>query len=78
MQTLAVQLTTTLVDDAIELAKGLPRILIHLALAPIERIANACDVAGVLEERRARRLARRNVQQRRRRRGLFGSLNQLT
>jgi hypothetical protein len=55
MQTLALQLTTTLVDDAIELVKGFGRAIAHLATAPIERIALACDVAGVLEQRRADR-----------------------
>jgi hypothetical protein len=59
MQTLALQLTTTLVDDAIELVKGFGRVIIDLATAPIERIARACDVAGVLEQRRADRRAPR-------------------
>jgi hypothetical protein len=59
MQTLALQLTTTLVDDAIEFAKRVARYMIHLATAPIERIARACDVAGVLEQRRADRRALR-------------------
>ncbi|MCC8980607.1 hypothetical protein [Bradyrhizobium acaciae] len=53
MQTLALQLTTTLVDDAIALVQGLGRAILSLATAPIERIARACDVAGVLEQRRA-------------------------
>ncbi len=53
MQTLALQLTTTFVDDAIELVKGFGRVMFDLATAPIERIARACDVAGVLEQRRA-------------------------
>ncbi|MCC8972832.1 hypothetical protein H8B01_20850, partial [Bradyrhizobium sp. Cham227] len=57
MQTLALQLTTTLVDDAIELVKGFGRAVLNLATAPIERIARACDVAGVLEQRRADRRA---------------------
>ena len=55
MQTLAVELTTTFVDDALEFVKGLGRVIIHLATAPIERIARACDVAGVLEQRRTGR-----------------------
>ena len=54
-QTLAFQLTTTFVDDAIELVKGFGRAIVHLATAPIERIAKACDVAGVLERRRSER-----------------------
>ncbi|MBR0798773.1 hypothetical protein JQ615_25630 [Bradyrhizobium jicamae] len=61
MQTLALQLTTTFVDDALEFVKGFGRVVIHLATAPIERIARACDVAGVLEQRRAdKRAARRH------------------
>ncbi|MGY4475627.1 hypothetical protein [Bradyrhizobium sp. USDA 3364] len=59
MQTLALQLTTTFVDDAIELVKGFGRVIFDLATAPIERIADACDVAGVLEQRRADRHAPR-------------------
>ncbi|NLS74048.1 hypothetical protein E3H11_35130 [Bradyrhizobium brasilense] len=61
MQTLALQLTTTLVDDAIELVKGFGRAVLTLATAPIERIARACDVAGVLEQRRADRRAPRQA-----------------
>ena len=53
MQTLALQLTTTFVDDAIELVKGFGHAIFALATAPIERIARASDVAGVLEQRRA-------------------------
>ena len=53
MQTLAYELRTNLIDDAIEFVKGFGRTLVQLAMAPIERIANASDVAGVLEQRRA-------------------------
>ena len=57
MQTLVSQLTTAFVDDAIELVKGFGKVIVHIASAPIERIANACDVGGVLARRRsARRL----------------------
>ncbi|WP_076864043.1 hypothetical protein [Bradyrhizobium mercantei] len=59
MQTLALQLTTTFVDDAIELVTGFGRAILSLATAPIERIARACDVAGVLEQRRADQRASR-------------------
>ncbi|WP_342725122.1 hypothetical protein AAFG07_40410 [Bradyrhizobium sp. B097] len=59
MQTLALQLTTTFVDDAIELVKGFGCAIFAPATAPIERIARACDVAGVLEPRRADRRAPR-------------------
>jgi len=53
MQTLVSQLTTTFVDDALELVKGFGKVVVHLATAPIERIANACDVGGVLAARRS-------------------------
>ncbi|MGY3584978.1 hypothetical protein ACVIGB_005962 [Bradyrhizobium sp. USDA 4341] len=85
MQTLALQLTTTFVDDAIELVKGFGRAIFALATAPIERIARACDVAGVLEQRRADRRAPRPAAQRGSRRksrhcrwSPFGGLNDLT
>ncbi|WP_298378171.1 hypothetical protein [uncultured Bradyrhizobium sp.] len=64
MQTLALRLTTTFVDDAIELVKGFGRAILALATAPIERIARACDVAGVLEQQRADRRAPRQAAQR--------------
>ena len=53
MQTLASQLTTTFIDDAIELVKGFGKAIVHIATAPIERIANACDVGGVLARRQS-------------------------
>jgi len=57
MQTLVSRLTTTFVDDAIELVKGFGKVVVHIATAPIERIASACDVGGVLARRQsARRL----------------------
>jgi len=59
MLTLTLQHTTTLVDDAIALVKSLGRSIVHLATAPVERIARASDVAGVLEQRRAERRAPR-------------------
>lgn len=84
MQTLALQLTTTFVDDAIELVKGFGRAIFALANAPIERIARACDVAGVLEQRRADRRAGPAAQRDSRRKSRhcrwspFGGLNELT
>ncbi|WP_420968195.1 hypothetical protein [Bradyrhizobium sp. B120] len=63
MQTLALQLTTTFVDDAIELVTGFGRAIFALVTAPIERIARACDVASVLEQRRADRRAPRPAAQ---------------
>ena len=53
MQTLAFEVATTFVDDAAALAIGAGRIIIKILTAPIERLANACDVAGVLPRRRA-------------------------
>ena len=53
MQTLVSQLTTTFVDDAIELVKGFGKVIVHIATAPIERIARACDVGGVLARRQS-------------------------
>lgn len=73
MQTLALQLTATFVEDAIELVRGFGRVMVHLATAPVERIARACDVAGVLERRRAGRRALRHG-----RLSLFAGLSELT
>lgn len=57
MQTFISEVATTFVGDAIALVNGFGRIVTHIVMAPIERIANACDVAGVLSKRatRARR-----------------------
>lgn len=53
MQTLAVDIASTFVDDAAALVTGFGRAVLRLAMTPIDRIANACDIAGVLAERRA-------------------------
>ena len=53
MQTLAVDIATTFADDAAALLTGSGRALLRFAMGPIDRIANACDIAGVLTERRA-------------------------
>jgi hypothetical protein len=53
MQTFAVDIATTFVDDAAALVTGLGRTIWRFAMAPVDRIANACDIAGVLTERRA-------------------------
>ncbi len=58
MQTLAVQVASTFLGDAAALVNGFGRIVTNIVMAPIERIANASDVAGVLAARRAA-LARR-------------------
>lgn len=53
MQTLAVDIATTFIDDAAALVRGFGRALLRFVMGPIDRIANACDIAGVLTERRA-------------------------
>jgi len=53
MQTLAAEITITFVDDAKALITGCGRIVVRFLTAPIERIANACDVAGVLPQSRS-------------------------
>ena len=83
MQTLVSQLTTSFVDDAIDLVKGFGRVIVHIATAPIERIANACDVGGVLARRQSARQWRAMMQAQRPRpwkRSLspFASLHYLT
>ena len=80
MTTLVSNLTTTFVDDAIELVKGFGKVIVHIATAPIERIARACDVGGVLARRQA---AARQRAKSYRPRGLrklspFASLHHLT
>jgi hypothetical protein len=83
MKTLVSQLTTTFIDDAIELVKGFGRTLVRIATAPIERMANACDVGGVLARRQSARHLRAMMQSQRPRpwkRSLspFAPLNYLT
>ncbi len=56
MQTLALEIATTFVDDAAALVTGSGRIIMQLLTAPIERLAHACDVAGVLSGARTRRV----------------------
>jgi len=46
MQRLIVQVATTFIGDAIALVNGFGRIVTHILMAPVERIASACDVAG--------------------------------
>lgn len=53
MQTLSLEIATTFLEDAAALAGGAGRIIIQILNQPVERIANACDVAGVLPRRRA-------------------------
>ena len=61
MQTLAAQIAFTFVDDAMALMTGVARIVVRVLMSPIERLANACDVAGVLAARRAARLLEADV-----------------
>jgi hypothetical protein len=73
------------IADAVALVNGFVRLASHLVMAPVERIANACDVAGLLGARRATwrasstlyRAARREGH-RSRRRGLFACLHYLS
>ena len=51
MQSLPVQIAKTFVSDAFVLVNGFTRIVTNVVMAPVERIAKACDVAGVLHER---------------------------
>jgi hypothetical protein len=83
MKTLVSQLTTTFIDDGIELVKGFGRTIVRIATAPIERMANACDVGGVLARRQSARQLRAMMQAQRPRpwkRSLspFAPLNYLT
>ncbi len=94
MQSLPVQIVTTFVGDAFAFVNGFARIATHVLMAPVERIAKACDVAGILHERAQRAAEREEIKHawrtlsrtslkphRRRRHGLFGcfrSLGELT
>jgi hypothetical protein len=74
------QLTTTFFEDVLKSVLGVGRSIARVASAPINRIANACDVAGVLERRRFAAEARHRVRQMQHPRGRwpFGSLSELT
>jgi hypothetical protein len=87
MQALVLEVGATFADDAAALAKGVGRIMIHLVMLPVDRIANACDVAGVLTLRRlaamrqradARGVTHALSERRPRRRGPFGCLAALS
>jgi len=92
MQTLVSEVVTTFVGDAEALLTGFGRAVRQVVMAPVERIAKACDVGGVLATRRltsraapaqtdrARRVLNfgaRNSQGPRRRRGPLGCLGAL-
>jgi hypothetical protein len=51
MQTLVVEIATTFHDDATHLIRGCARMIVQTLMAPIDRLAIACDVAGVLDRR---------------------------
>jgi hypothetical protein len=68
MQTLAEQIAIIFVDDATAFITGCGRIVARMVMAPIDRLANACDVAGVLPQRRSS-LQMRQVEPKRARRG---------
>jgi hypothetical protein len=86
-----VQIATTFVGDATALVNGFARIVTHVLMAPLERIASACDIAGILDVRAARAAERERVKHAwralsantakphhpRRHRGLFGCLRAL-
>ena len=94
MQSLPAQIAKTFVGDAFALVNGFARIATHIVMAPVERIAKACDVAGVLHARALRAVEREQIKRawrmlsrdtakphRSRRHGLFGcfrSLGELT
>ena len=52
MQTLVSEIVTTFVGDAAALLIGFVRGMLRVVMAPVERIAEACDVGGVLAMRR--------------------------
>jgi hypothetical protein len=52
MQTLVLEIASTFADDAMAFMKGSGRLALHAVTAPVERLARACDVAGVLGQRR--------------------------
>ena len=81
-----VSTTNLFAADATALVNGFVRIASHLVMVPIERMADACDVAGLLAARRAARragaslyrAADREGHRLRRRGGLFGCLHYLS
>ncbi|HTO64452.1 MAG TPA: hypothetical protein VMM15_24740 [Bradyrhizobium sp.] len=87
MQALVLEVGATFAGDAAALVKGICRVMVRLVMAPVDRIANACDVAGVLTPRRlaamrqraeARGMTHAQSERRTRRRGPFGCLAALS
>jgi len=91
MQPLLVQSATTFIRDAAALVNGFARIVTHFVMAPLDRIARASDVAGILPQRAARAAERERLKRAwlalsegapkrhrsRRRHGMFGCLRAL-
>jgi len=87
MQALVLEVGVTFAGDAAALVKGFGRVIVRLVMAPVDRIADACDVAGVLTLRRlavmrqraeARGVTHAMSERRPRRRGPFGCLAALS
>jgi hypothetical protein len=85
MKTQTTQMPNLFSSDAIALVNGFVRIVSHSVMAPVERIAAACDVGGLLAARRAAGRAGSSLYRaaskgghRVRRRGLFGCLHYLS
>ena len=87
MQALVLEVGVTFAGDAAALGKGFGRVIVRLVMAPVDRIADACDVAGVLTLRRlavmrqraeARGVTHAMSERRPRRRGPFGCLAALS
>ena len=85
MQTLATRIPYLFAADAFALVNGFGRIVSHMMMAPFERIAERCDVAGLLAARRALRRSAAELYRfaardghRSRHRGLFGCFHHLS
>jgi hypothetical protein len=82
MQTLAAEIALTFVDDATALMTGGVRMVVRFLMSPVECLANACDVAGVLRSSRPARPGQDNAaaspHRRRHRMFSFHLLNHLT
>jgi hypothetical protein len=78
MQTLTAEIAFTFVDDAMALMTGGVRIFVRFLMSPIERLASACDVAGVLASRRRARWHGLEAGSPRHRLFAFHRLNHLT
>jgi hypothetical protein len=75
MQTLVSEVVTTFVGDAQALLTGFARAVLRILMAPVERLAEASDVAGVLAMRRRMSRAARAQADRARRVLNYGARN---